>query len=117
MAFFISDRLFHLFDDVAFTKLDRLGLTLTPSLDLEKRAQSIHGLDSHSIEPHRLLEGLGIILRPSINLSGTVKELSQRNATTVIPHVHSTRFVDGDINLATVPHHKFINGIINDLLE
>ena len=86
-------------------------------MDFKKYAQSIHRLDTHPIQTDRLLEGLTIILRPSINLGGTVHQLTQRNPATVVTHLHPALVIDVDANLLTVPHDKLIHRIIECFLQ
>ena len=78
--------------------------------------ESINSLDTDTIKPDRLLEGLRINLPPSVHLARGIDELTERDTTPVVTHSHLT-VTDSDLDLLTSPHDILVDRVVKDFLQ
>ncbi len=78
--------------------------------------QGVDGLDTDTVETHRLLESLGVILATGVHARRHVDELAQRDTSAEVAHGDSPV---GDIyrDLLAETHHVFVDGIVEHLLD
>ena len=67
-------------------KLRSFFLPFTDSRYFEIAAQCIYGLGTHTIQPHRFLEGLAIVFGAGIYLAHHIHHFSQRDTAAIIAH-------------------------------
>ena len=93
-----------------------LRQTFTPDGDLTVNGESINSLDTDTIKPDRLLEGLRINLPPSVHLARSINELTERDTTPVVTHSHLT-VTDSDLDLLTSTHDILVDRVVKDFLQ
>ena len=93
-----------------------LRQTFTPDGDLTVNGESINSLDTDTIKPDRLLEGLRINLPPSVHLARGIDELTERDTTPVVTYSHLT-VTDSDLDLLTSTHDILVDRVVKDFLQ
>ena len=104
------------FRDDRFTVFHPLAFAIPVTGDQEIAAQCIHCLDTDTVQADRLFESLAVVLRSGIHLTGNVDYLAQRNATAVVAYGDGA-FFNGHFYRFTIPHHIFVDGVIQHLFQ
>ena len=91
-------------------------LAFTHTFHHKLRAQGIHCLGAHAIQPHRLLESPAVVLAPCIDLGNTIHHLAQWDSPSVITDTHLIVF-DDHFHFAPMAHGVFIDAIVHHLFE
>ncbi len=76
------------FDQHPSFKLGRFFLSFPESCDFEIIAQCIHSLCTHTVQSHRFLKSLAVILGAGIDLAHHIHHFSQRDTTAIITNGH-----------------------------
>ena len=92
-------------------KIDPTRLAFPEGLDVELIRESVNGLDSHPIQSDGFLEGLRIVLRPSVNLRRAVEQFLKGNAPAVVAHLHLVT-VRLDLDLLAEAHNELVDAVI-----
>ena len=103
-------------DDLAAGIAHRVAHAVAIGLYEEARRQGIHRLDTHAVQTHRFLEGLGVVLATGVHLRRHVSHLVERNTPPVVSHRdHLARNLDN--NLFAKAHHVLVERIVENLLQ
>ncbi len=94
------------------------ALAVAEGLHLEVAAEGIHGLGTHAVQSHRLLENLAVVFGAGIELRHRLDKFSEGDAATVVADGHAAL---GEVNLhlyfLAESGSELIDGIINHLLD
>ena len=86
-------------------------------MDLEMLAQRIDGLHTDTIQADGLLEGLGVVLTTGIEHTDGLNHLTLRNATTIVSYADTEMILHRNLDAVAGIHLKFIDGVVDDLLQ
>ena len=92
-------------------------LAVTIAGYLEMGTQRIDGLDTHTIQTYRLLEGLGVVLTTSIQYADRFDELTLRNATAIVTDRDTQVVVDSNLQTVASLHLEFVNRVVDDFFQ
>ena len=98
------------------TEKGALALLVPEGDDLETGREKVYGFGPHPVEAHGFLEDGGIVLPAGIHHRDAFHDLAQGDAPAVVAHRYGA-FLDGDVDALALPHDKFVDGVVDDLLE
>ena len=82
----------------------------------ELAREGVDRLGAHAVQPHAELKHLVVVLGPGVDGRDAVDHLAQRNAPAKIAD-RDAAALDLDLDLATVAHDEFVDGVVDHLLE
>ena len=101
-----------------FGEFGDAGFTLSERLHTEPTGQGVHCLGTHTVQAHRLLEHLAVVLGTSVEAADSLNHHAQRDAAAIVADTHfALGKVDGHIDAATEARRKFINGVVYHLFD
>ncbi len=112
--FRISHRRF--LNDISTAILHALHLAIANRPDQEVVRQGIDSLDADTIQSHGFLERLAVVFTAGVHPRRGLDELAERYAATGVLDSHGC-FRHIDTQRFAKPHHIFVNGIVEHLLQ
>src|SRR5688500_6202240 len=100
--------LFCLFCQYTTLELSSLFLALAECGDLKIAAQGVHGLCTHTVQTHALLEGLAVVFCACIDLAHYIHDLTQGDTPSIIAYRDRFSFYR-NVHLFAVAHGVFVN--------
>ena len=79
--------------------------------------QRIDGLDTHTVQAHRLLESLRVVLTTSIQHTDGLDELALGDASSVVANGDTQVVVDIDFNAVACLHLELVDTVVYHLLQ
>ena len=80
-------------------------------------AESIDGLDTHTVESDALLERLGVVLSSGVEHAHCLDEFALRYAASIVAHADTEVVLDVDFDALAGVHLEFVDGVIDNFLE
>ena len=102
--------------ELAELEAGHLHLSVAHALHAEIAAERVHGLGTHPVQAHALLEGLAVVLGAGVDLADHVDHLAQGDAAAIVADAHPA-VLDLDLHLAAVAHHVLVDAIVQHLLQ
>ena len=100
----------------ALLELDDFGLPIANRLRAVIEREPVDRLLADAIETDGFLERLAVVFRAGVDDRDAIDELSQRNPASVIAHLRAA-VLELDLDLLPRAHHKFVDRVIDGLLE
>ena len=102
---------------LSFLKRSLAHLSVAIARHLKTTAQSIHRLQTDTIQADALLERLGIVFTTGIQLADRLDELALRNTTTVVTNTYTQVVLDGHFYLLTSSHLELVDTVVHHFLQ
>ena len=98
-------------------KVQYAHLTIAIGLDSEVLAQGIDGFHTHTVQTHRLLESLGVILTASVEHADGFYKLALWNATAIVSDRYPQVVFDIHLYALSGIHLKLVDRVVDDLFQ
>ena len=92
-------------------------LALAIAGHFEVGTQGIHGLHTHTVQTHRLLKGLRVVLTTRIQHRDGFDELTLRDASAVVAHRDTQVIVDSNFDTRAGMHLEFVDAVVDNFLQ
>ena len=102
---------------LTFLKGSLTDLSVAIAAYFEMGTQGIDGLHTHTVETHRLLESLGVVLTTSVQYGYSLNHLSLRDASAIVADRDAQIVLDGHLETVASLHLEFVDRVIDHLLQ
>ena len=104
-------------DEFAELESGLAHLAVAEGVHLEVAAQRVDGLDTHTVQTDRLLEGLRVVLATGVQHADGFNHLTLRNAAAIVADRDAQVGLDGDFNAVAGLHLELVNAVVDDFLQ
>ena len=89
---------------------------LAPAADLEVHREGVDRFGADTVQTHRELKDVVVVLAAGMHLRNTVDDLAERDTAAVVANRHR-RPIAVDLDAAALAHDELVDGVVDDLLE